>query len=225
MADEILESGQQAGSEGTDNSAASQNVGDKPTSQFSAEELLKQLEPLIERKVQSVKDRRFDEQGKRIAELSQFQPVLERFKDLVSPEQLREIQKDLEFEDLKRRVYGDGQTSEPVSAVNTQVPAVNAAKTFVEMGLDLSDPRVSTEAVKQFANEDAVIAAGWRLQQQLKNSPTPTEAQSASLQGKQTVTSHDTLLAEMNELEKGNDFQAIKAKAEELRQAGVPGWT
>ena len=108
MAEENLESGQQAGSTSTTSSGASQTAGDEQISTLSAEQLLKVLEPLIERKVQSVKDRRFAEQEQF---RSEFQPVLERFKDLVSPEQLKEIQKDLEFEDLKRRVYGEKQTN------------------------------------------------------------------------------------------------------------------
>ena len=42
---------------------------------------VKKYKPLIEKKVQSVKDRRFDEQEKF---RSEFQPVLERFKDLAT---------------------------------------------------------------------------------------------------------------------------------------------
>src|SRR3990167_7012797 len=140
MAKENLESDQQAGSGGTTTSTASQNAGDKQASTFNAEELLKVLEPLIERKVQSVKDRRFAEQEQF---RSEFQPLLERFKDLVSPEKLKEIQKELEFEDLKRRVYGEKPTSGIVSVGSTeQTPAVNPVEVIKEYGLDLKDPQV-----------------------------------------------------------------------------------
>jgi len=185
MANENLESGQVEGSEGTTNSDASQDSGAKQTSTFSAEDMLRVLEPLIDKKVQSVKDRRFAEQEQF---RSEFQPVLERFKDLVSPEQLKQIQKDLEFEDLKQRVYGEKQTSEPVSAGNTQAPAVDAAKLFDEMGLDRKDPLVNTVlAGLQGKDRDAVELAGYRLANKIKSSPAPTPAQGASLQGKPPV--------------------------------------
>jgi len=225
MTDEILESGQGEGSEGTTNSNASQSTGDKRPSQFSAEELLKQLEPLIERKVQSVKDRRFDEQGKRLDELSQFQPVLERFRDLVSPEQLKEIQKDLEFEDLKRRVYGDGQPSAEQSTGNTPPPAVNAAKTFVELGLDVTDPVVAVELQKSYANENDAIAAAWKLSKKLASSPAPTQAQGAALQGGTPAEKDVEALTAEYQTEmanaQGNPSLARSIKAEYAKK-GVP---
>ena len=183
MAEQNLESDQLEGSEGTTNSDASQNVGDKPTSTFNAEELLNKMRDTIKEEVgratQSTKDKRFSEIEKKLGD---FQPVLERFKDLVSPEKLKEIERDLLFEDMKQRVYG--QTGETVSAGNAQAPAVNAAQVFIDEGLDPNDSRVALALNgKTFAsNQEAQIAA-LRLSVAMKNSPTPTDAQSATLPG------------------------------------------
>ena len=230
MANENLESGQAEGSEGTTNSDASQGSGDKQASTFSAEQVLEQLRETIKEEVgkatQSTKDKRFSEIEKKLGD---FQPVLERFKDLVTPEQLKQIQKDLEFEDLKQRVYGEKQTSEPVSAGNTQAPAVDAAKLFDEMGLDRKDPLVNTVlAGLQGKDKDAVELAGYRLANKIQSSPAPTPAQGASLQGKppvsQDVEARTTQYKTDMLAARGNESQLTRIREQAIKD-GVPVWT
>ena len=186
MAEQNLESDQLEGSEGTTNSNASQNVGDKPTSTFNAEELLNKMRDTIKEEVgratQSTKDKRFSEIEKKLGD---FQPVLERFKDLVSPEKLKEIERDLLFEDMKQRVYG--QTGETVSAGNAQAPAVNAAQVFSSKGLDVNDPRVAVALNKTYSNATDAELAAYKLKESIQSSPSPTPAQSATPLGSAPV--------------------------------------
>jgi len=178
MADENLESGQVEGNEGVTNPPVSQTPGDKPPSTFDADKLLDQLRVTIVeevgRAVQSTKDKRFSEIEKT---LGNFQPVLERFKDIVSPEQLQQVQRDLEWEEVKRRVFE--QTGEPASAGNTaQAPAVDTAKVIRESGLlDMNDPKVALLASKRFATETEVYAEIAKHLQAQRNAPSPTAAQ------------------------------------------------
>jgi len=224
MTDEILESGQPEGSEGTTNSNASQAVGDQQSSQFNAEELLKQLEPLIDKKVQSVKDRRFAEQEQF---RSEFQPVLERVKTLMKDgKSFDEAQREIEWDEMRKAVFGkQAQTSAEQSTGNTPPPAVNAAKAFVEMGLDTNDPIVAVELQKSYANDNDAIAAAWKLSKKLAGSPAPTQAQSAALQGgtpsEADVSTLTTEYQQKMTQAQGNPSLARSIKAEYAKK-GVP---
>jgi len=188
MADEILESGQQAGSGGTTNSGVSQTADVKQTSTFDAETLLTQLKETIKeevgRTVQSTKDKRFSEIEKKMGD---FQPVLERVGELMKGgKSFDEAQKEIEWEEMRKAVFGkeQTQTSEPVSAGNTQAPAVNSAQAFQNVGLDLKDPRVAVALQTQYKTDDAAELAAYRLLKTIQASPTPTDAQGTALQGK-----------------------------------------
>jgi hypothetical protein len=167
MTDEIQESSSAEGSVDA-NPAASQGKNDKPTSAFDAESLLKQVEGLIEKKVQSVKDRRFDEMDKR---LGGTEAVLERVKDLIPAKEFTELKKDLEFEELKRRVYeGKPQTS-------------TMAKVVGMLGLDANDVEVIAEITsKRWETSEAAELAAHRLKERKATKLQPSEASAASAQ-------------------------------------------
>lgn len=158
--------------------SAGQNV--QQPSSLSEEELLKRLEPLIDKKVQSVKDRRIAELEKQV---SGFQSVLERFKGLVPDDKLREIQKDLEFEDLKQKVYGtEKQTSEPVAGSQQMSAADLASSIIAKAQLDANVPEV-IELIRTAGNDpvEFAIKAG-ELKARMANKPAPTAANAPVLQ-------------------------------------------
>lgn len=173
MTDEIQESNSSAGSAGSPNQSASQGQSVQPTSAFDAESLLKQLEPLIDRKVQAVKDRRFDDMDKR---LGGAEAVLERVKELIPAEQFRELEKDLEFEELKRRVYGQpAQTSAPVTGNQQAVAAVDTAKVFSLLGLPENAETAALKA-RPYKDEAEAALAAVRYMEALQSKPKPTAA-------------------------------------------------
>ena len=138
MTDTNLESGQTSG---TANSA---QPGDKPTSSFDEAKLLERIgslvETTIEKKLQSQKDRRFDKIEKTLGD---FQPVLEKVKDLLTPEQLEKVQRDLEWDEMRRRT-GLLPTSQTSQVGSPQAAAVESKSDIVkELGLDENDPEVA----------------------------------------------------------------------------------
>ena len=173
MTDEIQESNPPSGSTGSPNPNASQGKGVQPTSAFDADQLLKQLEPLIEKKVQSVKDRRFDEMDKR---LGGTETVLERVKELIPAEKFNELKKDLEFEELKRRVYGEpAPTSAPVTGTQQETTAVDTAKVVDELGLlDPAHPETAALKARQFKSADEAKLAVVDLWARQKAKPAPS---------------------------------------------------
>lgn len=155
MTDENLESNSPEGIAGSPNPNNSQGQSVQQSSGFDAEAMLKQLEPLIEKKVQSVKDRRIAELEKTV---SGFQPVLERFKGIVPDEKLREIQKDLEFEDMKRRVYGENPTSASEVGSQKSAAAVTAESVLLKAGVTANDPAIA-KWIQENGTEDLVSLA------------------------------------------------------------------
>src|SRR3990167_7434523 len=97
-----LESGQAAGS---DEPVVSQGADDKQASTFDADKMLElvmpALERTIERKLQSTKDKRFSEMERF---QNEYAPVLERIKDKLSPEDYKEVERDLRLEALEKRI-------------------------------------------------------------------------------------------------------------------------
>jgi len=230
MTDEILESGQGAGSEGTTNSNASQPAGDERPSQFNADELLVQLRATIKEEVgkatQSTKDKRFSEIEKKLGD---FQPVLERVGALMKDgKSFDEAQREIEWDEMRKAVFGgQAQPSAEQSTGNTPPPAVDVAKAFAMVGLDLNDPQVSVAMKKNFQTEDEAIAAGVRLSKQLASSPAPTPAQGAAMQGGQPQADN----VEEKTQKYIQDVQAARGNATKIRQLreqavkdGVPTW-
>ena len=172
MTDETMESSSVSGSMETPNPAASKQ-DDKPTSAFDADQLLKQVEVLIEKKVQSVKDRRFDEMDKR---LGGAEAVLERVKDLIPAEKFNELKKDLEFEDLKRRVYGD--EPKPVAVASA---AIDVAKVASEYGLKADDPEfVAAFSSRKYTDEKDARLDLVTFAYKQATKPQPSDADAAS---------------------------------------------
>ena len=145
MTDTNLESGQNLQDGGTANSAHSQAPGDKPTSTFDEAKLLERIGALVKdevgKAVQSSKDRRFDKIEKT---LSDYQPVLEKVKERLSPEDFATLQRDLEWEEMKRRTGLLTSTSPTEQVGNQQVTAAQPKSDVVkELGLDENDPDVA----------------------------------------------------------------------------------
>ena len=168
MTDTNLESGQAGGI------ANSAQAGDKPTSPFDEAKLLERIgslvETTIEKKLQSQKDRRFDKIEKTLGD---FQPVLEKVKDLLTPEQLEKVQRDLEWEEMKRRT-GLTPTS-PTPQVGDQRAAAVEPKSDIakELGLDENDPEVAA-VLREGA--DPLKLAKVAIAKANKPTPSPTGA-------------------------------------------------
>ena len=168
MTDTNLESGQTSGI------ANSAQTGDKPTSPFDEAKLLERIgslvETTIEKKLQSQKDRRFDKIEKTLGD---FQPVLEKVKDLLTPEQLEKVQRDLEWEEMKRRT-GLTPTS-PNPQVGDQRAAAVEPKSDIakELGLDENDPEVAA-VLREGA--DPLKLARVAIAKANKPTPSPTGA-------------------------------------------------
>jgi len=103
----------------------------------------------------------------------------------------------------------------------------NVTKVFTDiLGEEaIKDARVADALGKNYGSLEEAQNAAYRLSYQLSHSPSPNAAQGASLDGKATSPNVEKLLVEMDALMTGNDMDAIKAKGEELKQAGAPGWT
>lgn len=141
-----LESNPTNGSAGSPNSAVSEGKDVQRTSTPDASKQLEQLDSVIakavEKALQSQKDKRFSSIEK---EISEFKPVLERVKSILTPEQLAQvnaIQKDAEFEELKQTVSRLTQTGVPATG-NQQNTATDEAQTiFKKYEVDMNDPAV-----------------------------------------------------------------------------------
>jgi len=225
MASEIQESIPTEGSAGSPNPSASQGSGVQPTSGFDAK-ALQEIEHLIERKVQSVKDRRFDEQGKRLGEV---ESVLERVKGLIPDKEFKELKKDLEFEDLKRRVYGDPQDA-PQSGKLQERVAVDAQKVIEEFGLDVNDAKVRLELLSKSYKtaEEAEVAAAKFIKAQSKQ-PTPSDADAGSNPRQPPTSKMTESVAEEKYVELGKlmrnpsqNKSAIEAIKRQLIEGGYP---
>jgi len=219
MTTEIQESIPAEGSAGSPNPSASQGSGVQPTSGLDADQLLKLVEPLIEKKVQSVKDRRFDEQEKRIGAA---ESVLERVKDLIPEKDFKELKKDLRIEELERRVYGDAPTGAPAAAPQTSA-ATDMQKVIQELQLDANDPSVAKVLRETSDPVRLAMQLGQLKGAKVASQPDPSLA--PTVNGTNTTPSGSEFqaayLKEMNDA-RGKGYavgNAIKAK---YREKGVP---
>jgi len=138
-----LESNSTEGSAGSPNPAVSAAQNVSSTSTLDAQKLPDQLESLVskavEKALQSQKDKRFSTIEKT---LDGFKPVMEQVQALLTPEQLKEfkqIQKDAEFEELKKAVFGGTQTSTQPSGTQKGT-AEEAQAVFEEYSINPNDP-------------------------------------------------------------------------------------
>lgn len=58
------------------------------------------------------------------------------------------------------------------------------SEVFSNVGLDPKDPRVAAHLVKEYKDEKEMKLAAYELKEELSKTPSPTQAQGASLQGK-----------------------------------------
>lgn len=113
-----------------------------------------------------------------------------------------------------------------ISGGNGAKAEQSVANVFEEiLGKDaMKDARVVDALGKNYGSANEASSTAYRLFHQISQSPNPNSAQEPSLNGASVHVDAQKLLAEMDELVKGNDMTAIKAKGEELRKAGIEGW-
>lgn len=181
-----LESNSQAGSAGSPNPDVSSAGNVQPTSTFDASKLPEQLESIVakavEKAVQSTKDRRFSNIEK---QLDDFKPVMERVKEILTPEQLaqmNQIQRDAEFEELKRTVYGQPQTGTPKTGTPQGTATIGTTDILNTLGLDGNDPEVIEKVLKSGDPAQAALNAA-KIAVQRANQTPPSLSASASIDG------------------------------------------
>jgi hypothetical protein len=167
------DSSQPEGIAGQPNPDNSQTPGVQPNSQLDAESLWKALKPLVERDFQSGKDKAIAKLEER---MSGYQPVLDRLKGIVSDEELAKITRDLEFEDLKERVYGNQRSTDQQPGTRADNGATDMATVVDEVfGLPDNDPRV-TDLKLQYKNDpkgylSAAIQLAAKISSQKESTP------------------------------------------------------
>lgn len=188
-----------------------------------SEKLTPQIESIIERKVQSTKDRRINALEKQYSGLSDIQQVLAEAKELRS-KGLSDDQ--VEDKMLLRRLV-ESLTQPPVTAQapGQAQPVVedHARKILSEAGINEGDPEVVELARKQYASEAERVAAYASFVIRRSNKPQPNPAQAT-----QTVPANipnvDLAVAYQKELEniKGDDRanQVIELR-KKYRQRGL----
>lgn len=147
------------------------------TSPSDPESLWKQLKPFINREIQSVKDTRL---GKLETDMKGVNAVLDKVKGLIPAEQFQTLQRDLEFEEIRRRVLGQEQPdSSDSDAGNNPKTAAGEIEKVVDSVLDLpaNDPRV-TKLKVDFGSDPAAY-----LRERLKLYATISSAQEESSPG------------------------------------------
>ena len=223
MTDTNLESGQNLQDGGTANSAHSQAPGDKPTSTFDEAKLLERIGALVKdevgKAVQSSKDRRFDKIEKT---LSDYQPVLEKVKERLSPEDFATLQRDLEWEEMKRRTGLLTSTSPTEQVGNQQATAAQPKSDVVkELGLDENDPDVAK--VLRESGPDPLKLAKVAINRAKTPTPDPTSAPAMGSAPVASISAEkiEQLAAERNQLyrEPSKNRARIQAIEKQLRDA------
>ena len=186
MAEHDMDGGSAEGTDTNANGAASGNQSDKQPSfdaaklQSSIDALMTEVGELKARTngLQSVKDKTTNEVSGLKAKIAEYEQLKEKFGADGALDQMELKQTLL---DIKAQLSGSVSPQATGSSVSG---TVNAAQVFIDEGLDPNDSRVALALNgKTFAsNQEAQIAA-LRLSVAMKNSPTPTDAQSATLPG------------------------------------------
>ena len=173
--------------------------------------------------LQSVKDKQDNKLTGLEGKIAEYEQLVEKVGSKEGALAQMKLQEQLtEMNQALQELRGSASTQPPGTGASG---AVNAAKTFAEMGLDLKDPQVAVEMAKSYQSEDAVIAAGYKLSQKFAHTPAPTQAQGAALQGGspkkedvETLTSeYQTEMANAQ----GNPSLARSIKAK-YKEKGVP---
>lgn len=145
----------------------------------SVEQELEDLKKQV-RSLQGEKDRGV---SKLKNEFEGYKPLLEAIKGFVPAEQLPQVERELEYQDLKQRVYGTSQReqTEPLSGGTQKgIDAEDLAlKTVEKLGLDLNDPKVA-DAIRSSQGVDMVMSL-MEIATQKAKAPQPTIASSAAI--------------------------------------------
>lgn len=162
--------------------------------------------------LQSVKDKDKKEISSLKSKIAEYEQLKERFGADGAVEQIELRDTLSEMKDQLSKLTGSVSTP---SGGNGQGGAVDAAKVFDEMGLDRKDPLVNTVlAGLQGKDKDAIELAGYRLQRQIQSSPSPTQAQGASIQGKPAAPENVEALTE----EYKQKMQAARGNRSEIQR-------
>jgi hypothetical protein len=187
--------------------------------------LRKLVTEIVRSTVDSLKDKRFDKYDKLAAKLGDFEPVLEKVRALgkVSPEDLASIQRDLEFDEMKRRVLGESKTQTGESAVGgsrDEIAAEATLKIAKKFGFDLSDPDV-TRIVRDNDNIEDIAYELASLKEKRANKSIPTEASVASpTGGSGSPETLDALLADFESAKKNPLSPAYATAKKKLEERG-----
>lgn len=154
-------------------------ASDKPNSRPDPSELWKQLEPFVKRELQSVKDTRI---GKLESAVESFKPVLDRVKELIPADKFAALQRDLEFDEMRRRVFGD--EAQPGTSDSTAgKPESNAAAEVSKvvdsvLQLPANDPRVTDLKLKHANDPTQYLSEALKLYAKIgqQEDSTPGEA-------------------------------------------------
>lgn len=136
-----------------------------------------------------------------LAKLNQY-----KSQGMSEPEALAEMESDDRAEQrwtsLEQKL--DQLAGRIASGGTAQNEQQSVAKVFEAVGLDPKDPRVAVALTKRYENTDQVELAAYRLQKDLAQSPNPSPAQDASLNGQANLNAVnlDALSAEYNTLVK-----------------------
>ena len=237
MADEIQDSAQNTGVQGESNPDASQDSSGQPRSEIDAAKLQADLESLTQSvaglskavsTMQSGKDRAVKDVRQEVGELrtlfGDYEKLKERFGADGAMEQLELRQTLSDIQGQLSKLSGSPSTQSLDTGAGG---AVNAAKTFAELGLDLKNSFVVDALGKQYASaEDAELAA-YRLQRQIQQSPNPSDTQDPAIQGNASKLNVDALTQEYKKnmlAARGKESQLTKIREQAIKD-GVPVWT
>lgn len=210
------ESGQTAQETGAPSSAPSTQSGvSAPSAAPFTPEQESYLKAFLAREEQSVKDKRI---GRIERTLEGYAPVLEKVSKLLTPQQMQEVQRELELDELKARVFGQPASAAPAPAA--PMPAVDETARIVaeSLGLSTADPEV-VAAVQTKRGAD-LIREITNIGVRRKTAPTPTPAAAAAPTGG-TPASMDAVFEEYARLsanpsknmDRFKELQAIILKA------------
>jgi len=188
-------------------------------------EIMQDLKTDAGREIKDISNRRFSDIEKRVNERLS---VLDEFDELkktgLSDLQARQ---ELRRRELESRLVQPQAPSQPPAHTGNAggLAAGEVVKAMLpQLGLSDNDPEVT--AILRGSQEIGVLAGQLSsLAVKRKSSPPATAAGIAQPAGTPPPEADaDKLIAEFQTLQKGGDFAAIRAKAEELKSAGVPGW-
>lgn len=213
------------GASGTPNPQVSQTP--QTPIQGDVTQLLTQLESRLEEKFGSITKEVRGLQSRQDKSENTFQAQLAKFNQIKSKGNYTDeealnvmAQSDAEanrwstlekkLDDLAGRIAGVGTQTNGQQKV---------AEVFAQIGLDPKDPRVAQHLVKSYQTPEEMELAAFRLERELRNSPSPNSAQAASLQGQsQAQVDVNSLAAEYDQLAKNPTAKGATSRMAEIQE-------